>query len=109
MGGLLPRAGYPGESHIPFSSTHDQLSHCSTTQGILATFLLTCDCGVLRSYTAQHHKKPVQRYVLRNGCYRSLGACEKGHYGVLSITNPNYETCTLEEQQLQQKEQEGKM
>lgn len=60
-------------------------------QGILTAFLVTCNCRVLKLYTVPRHKQTQQKYVLKNGCYKSLRDCEKGQYGVLSITNPNYE------------------
>lgn len=56
---------------------------------------------MLKLYTVPRHKQQKQKYVLKNGCYKSLRDCEKGQYGVLSITNPNYEA-SLEGEQLQQ-------
>lgn len=48
---------------------------------------------MLKLYTVPRHKQ-TQKYVLKNGCYKSLRDCEKGQYGVLSITNPNYDGST---------------
>lgn len=62
----------------------------TTLQGILTAFLVTCNCRVLKLYTVPRHKQH-KKYVLKNGCYKSLRDCEKGQYGVLSITNPNYD------------------
>lgn len=74
-----------------------------TPQGILTAFLVTCNCRVLKLYTAPRHKQQQQKYAMKNGCYKSLRDCEKGQYGVLSITNPNYDA-SAEDDQGQQRE-----
>lgn len=55
--------------------------------------LVSCNCRVLKLYSAPRTSKS------RRGHYRSLREGEGGRYGVLSITNPNYEdignTCTM--------------
>lgn len=66
-----------------------------TPQGILTAFLVTCNCRVLKLYTVPRHKQQQQKYVLNKGCYKSLRDCEKGQYGVLSITNPNYDASAM--------------
>lgn len=72
----------------------------TTPQGILTAFLVTCNCRVLKLYTVPRHKQQQhqQKYVLKKGCYRSLRDCEKGQYGVLSITNPNYDASAADDQ-----------
>lgn len=67
-------------------------------QGILTAFLVTCNCRVLRLYTSpRDHREKHQQ--LKKGYYKSLRDCEKGQYGVLSITNPNYEeSSTVDEE-----------
>lgn len=47
--------------------------------------LVSCNCRVLKLYSAPRSNKS------RRGHYRSLREGEGGRYGVLSVTNPNYE------------------
>ncbi|XP_058453434.1 latrophilin-like protein LAT-2 [Malaya genurostris] len=55
------------------------------TQGLVIAMLVSCNCKVLKLYSAPHSQKS------RRGTYRSLKDGEGGRYGVLSVTNPNYE------------------
>ncbi|XP_053695644.1 cadherin EGF LAG seven-pass G-type receptor 1-like [Sabethes cyaneus] len=54
-------------------------------QGLVIAMLVSCNCKVLKLYSAPHSQKT------RRGTYRSLKDGEGGRYGVLSVTNPNYE------------------
>lgn len=54
-------------------------------QGLLIAVLVSCNCKILKLYSAPKSKK------LKKGPYKSLKDGEGGRYGVLSITNPNYE------------------
>uniref|UniRef100_A0A1B0CPV1 Uncharacterized protein n=3 Tax=Lutzomyia longipalpis TaxID=7200 RepID=A0A1B0CPV1_LUTLO len=54
-------------------------------QGIVTSVLVTCNCRVLKLYTAPRSHRN------RKGQYRSLRDGEGGRYGVLSVTNPNYD------------------
>ncbi|XP_059619649.1 latrophilin-like protein LAT-2 [Phlebotomus argentipes] len=54
-------------------------------QGIVTSVLVTCNCRVLKLYTAPRSHRN------RKGQYRSLRDGDGGRYGVLSVTNPNYE------------------
>lgn len=76
----------------PISLNNINLSELPSLQGLLTALLVTCNCRVLKLYTGPKRSKEAhkQKYVMRNGCYKSLRDCEKGQYGVLSITNPNY-------------------
>lgn len=47
--------------------------------------LVSCNCKILKLYSAPRSQKS------RRGTYRSLKDGEGGRYGVLSVTNPNYE------------------
>uniref|UniRef100_A0A336M3Q6 CSON009896 protein n=1 Tax=Culicoides sonorensis TaxID=179676 RepID=A0A336M3Q6_CULSO len=62
-------------------------------QGLVIAMLVSCNCRVLKLYSSPRTSKS------RRGHYRSLREGEGGRYGVLSITNPNYEdignTCNL--------------
>lgn len=62
---------------------------------------------MLKLYTVPRHKQQQQKYVLKNGSYKSLRDCEKGQYGVLSITNPNYEDGAPEDDRQQQNDEAG--
>ncbi|XP_058824791.1 latrophilin-like protein LAT-2 [Topomyia yanbarensis] len=55
------------------------------TQGLVIAMLVSCNCKVLKLYSAPHSQKS------RRGPYRSLKDGEGGRYGVISVTNPNYE------------------
>ncbi|XP_055610401.1 adhesion G protein-coupled receptor L1-like [Uranotaenia lowii] len=54
-------------------------------QGLVIAMLVSCNCKVLKLYSAPRGQKS------RRGTYRSLKDGEGGRYGVLSVTNPNYE------------------
>lgn len=60
-------------------------------QGIVTALLVTCNCRVLKLYTAprQQHR---HKQLAKKTSYKCLRDCEKSHFGVLSITNPNYES-----------------
>ncbi|XP_021706079.1 latrophilin-like protein LAT-2 [Aedes aegypti] len=54
-------------------------------QGLVIAMLVSCNCKILKLYSAPRSQKS------RRGTYRSLKDGEGGRYGVLSVTNPNYE------------------
>ncbi|KAL1401149.1 hypothetical protein pipiens_006841, partial [Culex pipiens pipiens] len=54
-------------------------------QGLVIAMLVSCNCKVLKLYSAPRSQKS------RRGTYHSLKDGEGGRYGVLSVTNPNYE------------------
>nr|XP_040222605.2 adhesion G protein-coupled receptor L1-like isoform X2 [Anopheles coluzzii] len=54
-------------------------------QGIVIALLVSCNCKVLKLYSAPKTNKS------RRGTYRSLKDGDGGRYGHLSISNPNYE------------------
>ncbi|XP_052865401.1 adhesion G protein-coupled receptor L1-like isoform X1 [Anopheles cruzii] len=54
-------------------------------QGLVISLLVSCNCKVLKLYSAPRSHKA------RRGTYRSLKDGDGGRYGVISITNPNYE------------------
>lgn len=51
--------------------------------------LVTCNCRVLRLYTSPRSNKN------RKGNYHNLKDGEGGRYGVISVTNPNYEEAAV--------------
>lgn len=51
----------------------------------MTAVLVSCNCKILRLYSAPKSKKT------KKGSYKSLKDGEGGRYGILSITNPNYE------------------
>ncbi|XP_055638046.1 latrophilin-like protein LAT-2 isoform X2 [Toxorhynchites rutilus septentrionalis] len=54
-------------------------------QGLVIALLVSCNCKILKLYSTPRGQKS------RRGTYRSLKDGEGGRYGVLSVTNPNYE------------------
>ncbi|XP_037918354.1 adhesion G protein-coupled receptor E4-like [Hermetia illucens] len=54
-------------------------------QGLITALLVTCNCRVLKLYTASRGRKE------RHGIYNCLRDGEGGRYGVLTVTNPNYD------------------
>lgn len=54
-------------------------------KGIVTALLVTCNCRVLKLYSAQRLHKT------RKGNYCGLSEGDGGRYGVLSVINPNYE------------------
>ncbi|ETN67020.1 juvenile hormone esterase [Anopheles darlingi] len=57
-------------------------------QGLVIALLVSCNCKVLKLYSAPRSSKT------RRGNYRNLKDGDGGRYGVLSIANPNYEDKT---------------
>ncbi|XP_035796044.1 latrophilin-like protein LAT-2 [Anopheles albimanus] len=57
-------------------------------QGLVIALLVSCNCKVLKLYSAPRSSKT------RRGSYRNLKDGDGGRYGVLSIANPNYEDKT---------------
>jgi hypothetical protein len=53
-------------------------------QGLVVALLVSCNCRVLKLYSAPRSNKS------RRGNYQNLQNGEGGRYGVLSVTNPNY-------------------
>jgi hypothetical protein len=53
-------------------------------QGLVVALLVSCNCRVLKLYSAPRSNKS------RRGNYQNLRDGEGGRYGVLSVTNPNY-------------------
>uniref|UniRef100_A0AAG5D469 G-protein coupled receptors family 2 profile 2 domain-containing protein n=1 Tax=Anopheles atroparvus TaxID=41427 RepID=A0AAG5D469_ANOAO len=54
-------------------------------QGLIISLLVSCNCKVLKLYSVHRSHKT------RRGTYRNLKDGDGGRYGVLSVTNPNYE------------------
>ncbi|KFB43648.1 AGAP001100-PA-like protein [Anopheles sinensis] len=54
-------------------------------QGLVIALLVSCNCKVLKLYSVHRSNKS------RRGTYRSLKDGDGGRYGVLSVTNPNYD------------------
>lgn len=54
-------------------------------QGLVVALLVSCNCKVLKLYSAPKTHKS------RRGLYRNLKDGDGGRYGILSISNPNYE------------------
>ncbi|XP_053670415.1 adhesion G protein-coupled receptor L1-like [Anopheles nili] len=53
-------------------------------QGLVIALLVSCNCKVLKLYSAPRVRKS------RRGTYRNLKEGDGGRFGILSITNPNY-------------------
>lgn len=54
-------------------------------QGLLVSMLVSCNCKILRIYAQPRGTKK------RKENYSNLREGEGGRYGILSVTNPNYE------------------
>uniref|UniRef100_A0A182NR35 G-protein coupled receptors family 2 profile 2 domain-containing protein n=1 Tax=Anopheles dirus TaxID=7168 RepID=A0A182NR35_9DIPT len=54
-------------------------------QGLVIALLVSCNCKVLKLYSAPKTHKS------RRGTYRNLKEGDGGRYGILSVSNPNYE------------------
>lgn len=59
-----------------------------STQGLLIAMLVSCNCRILRMYAQPRGTKK------RKENYTSLRDGEGGRFGILSVTNPNYENFT---------------
>ena len=55
------------------------------SQGLLIAMLVSCNCKILKLYAHSRGNKK------RSANYSNLSTGEGGRYGVLSVTNPNYE------------------
>lgn len=60
------------------------------TQGLLISMLVSCNCKILRMYAQPRGTKK------RKENYTSLKEGEGGRFGILSVTNPNYENFTAQ-------------
>lgn len=58
------------------------------SQGLLIAMLVSCNCKILKLYAQPRGNKK------RSANYSNLSTGEGGRYGVLSVTNPNYENFT---------------
>lgn len=57
-------------------------------QGLLISMLVSCNCKILRMYAQPRGTKK------RKENYTNLREGEGGRFGILSVTNPNYENFT---------------
>lgn len=57
-------------------------------QGLLVSMLVSCNCKILRMYAQPRGTKK------RKENYSNLRDGEGGRFGILSVTNPNYENFT---------------
>ena len=60
-------------------------------QGLVIAMFVCCNCKVLKLYSTPRGQKA------RRGHYQSMKEGEGGRYGYISVTNPNYEDISIEE------------
>lgn len=74
-------------------------NHFNPSQGLLIAMLVSCNCRILRLYAQPRGTKK------RKENYTSLRDGEGGRFGILSVTNPNYENFSPAQSPLIENEQ----
>lgn len=74
-------------------------NNSTPSQGLLVSMLVSCNCRILRLYAQPRGTKK------RKENYTSLRDGEGGRFGILSVTNPNYENFSPAQSPLNEYEQ----